>query len=64
MEMKRLRVRFTCDSHYKDWKSGDVGYIDGYCCGGDGIPCAAIIVKDRVVMAPVDTFRVVNEIKD
>ena len=41
-----------------------MGYIDGYCCGGDGIPCAAIIVKDRVVMAPVDTFRVVTEIKD
>lgn len=62
--MKRLRVRFICDSYYKDWKSGDVGYIDGYCCGGDGIPCAVVIVKDRVVMAPVDTFRVVDEIKD
>ena len=31
--MKRLRVRFIYDSYYKDWKSGDVGYIDGYCCG-------------------------------
>ena len=62
--MKRVRVRFICDSPYKDWKSGDVGYIDGYCRGGDGVPCAVVIVKDRVLMAPVDTIRVVNEIKD
>ena len=37
--MGRLRVRFICDSHYKDWNSGDVGYVDGYCRGGDGVPC-------------------------
>lgn len=32
--MGRLRVRFICDSHYKDWNSGDIGYVDGYCRGG------------------------------
>ena len=62
--MKRVRVRFMCDSPYKDWNSGDVGYIDGYCLGGDGVLCAVVIVKNRVVMAPVYTIRVMNDIKD
>lgn len=25
--MGRLRVRFICDSHYKDWNSGDVSDV-------------------------------------
>lgn len=61
--MKRLKVRFICDSHYKDWNSGDVGYIDGYCRGGDDVPYAIVIVKDRIVMAPLETIRVVEEIE-
>ena len=60
--MGRLRVRFICDSHYKDWNSGDIGYVDGYCRGGDGVPCAVVIVKDRIVMAPLETIRVINEV--
>ena len=59
--MKRLEVRFICQSHYKDWEIGDLGYVDGYCRGGDDVPCAIVIVKDRIVMAPLDTIRVVNE---
>ena len=62
--MKRVRVRFICDSPYNDWKSGDVGYIDGYCRSGDDVPCAVVIVKNRVVMAPVNTIRVMNKIKN
>lgn len=62
--MKRVRVRFICDSPYKDYNIGDVGYIDGYCRGGDGVPCAVVIVKDRVVIAPVNTIRVITDIKD
>ena len=59
--MKRLEVRFICQSHYKDWEIGDLGYLDGYCRGEDDVPCAIVIVKDRIVMAPLDTIRVVNE---
>lgn len=62
--MKRVRVRFICDSHYRDWNSEDVGYIDGYCRGGDNVPYAVVIVKDRVVMAPLETIRVMTDIKD
>ena len=62
--MKRLKVRFICDSHYKDWNSGDVGYIDGYCRGGDDVPYAVVIVKNRIVMAPLETIRVMTDIKD
>ena len=59
--MKRLEVRFICQSHYKDWEIGDLGYVDGYCRGEDDVPCVIVIVKDRIVMAPLDTIRVVNE---
>lgn len=62
--MKRVRVRFIYQSPYKDWNSGDVGYIDGYCRGGDNVPYAVVIVKDRIIMAPLDTIRVMNNIKD
>ena len=61
--MKRVRVRFIYDSPYKDWNSGDVGYVDGYCRGGDDVPYAVVIVKDRIVMAPLETIRVVEEIE-
>lgn len=58
--MKRLRVRFICKSPYKDWEPGDLGYVDGYCRGGDDVPCAIVIVKDRIVMAPLQTIRVMD----
>lgn len=58
--MKRLRVRFICKSPYKDWESGDLGYVDGYCRGGNDVPCAIVIVKDRIVMAPLETIRVMD----
>ena len=51
---------FICDSRYKDWKVGDLGYVDGYCRGGDDVPCAVVIIKDRIVMAPINTIRVVE----
>ena len=38
-----------------------MGYIDGYCRGGNGVPCAVVVVKDRIVMAPLETIRVMNE---
>lgn len=58
--MKRLRVRFICKSPYKDWEPGDLGYVDGYCRGGNDVPCAIVIVKDRIVMAPLETIRVMD----
>ena len=57
--MKRIEVKFICKSHYNDWAIGDIGYVDGYCRGGNDVPCAIVIVKDRIVMAPLETFRVV-----
>ena len=59
--MERLKVMFICNSPYKDWETGDMGYVDGYCRGGDDVPCAIVIVKDSIVMTPLDTIRVVNE---
>lgn len=62
--MKRVRVRFIYQSRYKEWELGDVGYIDGYCRGGDDVPYAVAIVKNRIVMAPLETIRVMTDIKD
>ena len=61
--MKRLKVRFICQSPYKGWEPGDLGYVDGYCRGGDDVPYAVVVVKDRIVMAPLETIRVVEEIE-
>ena len=61
--MKRVRVRFICDSPYKDQNSRDMGYIDGYCREGDDVPCAVVIIKNRIVIAPLNTIRVMNNIK-
>ena len=57
--MKRIEVKFICKSRYNDWEVGDFGYVDGYCRGGDGVPCAVVIIKDRIVMAPLETMKVV-----
>lgn len=59
--MKRLRVRFICESPYKDWEPGDMGYVDGYCRGGNDVPHAIVIVKGRIVMAPLETIRVMDD---
>ena len=37
-----------------------MGYVDGYCRDGNGVPCAVVIIKDRIVMAPIYTIRVVE----
>ena len=58
--MKRIEVRFICESRYNNWKIGDFGYVDGYCRGWDGVPCAVVIVKDRIIMAPLETMKVVG----
>ena len=59
--MKRLKVVFVSNSQYKEWEPGDVGYVDGYCRGGDDVPYAVIVTKDRIVMAPLYAIRVVEE---
>ena len=59
--MKRLKVVFVSNSQYKEWESGDVGYVDGYCRGGDNVPYAVIVANDRIVMAPLYSIRVVEE---
>lgn len=36
-----------------EYKKGDVGIVDGYCRGGDDVPCAVVIVRERFVLIPV-----------
>ena len=36
-----------------EYQTGDVGIVDGYCRGGDNVPCAVVIVRERFVLIPV-----------
>jgi hypothetical protein len=36
------------DPQYNEFKKGEVGYIDGYVRGGEGIPYAAVVIEDRI----------------
>lgn len=36
-----------------EYRKGDIGIVDGYCRGGDDVPCAVVIVKNRFVLIPV-----------
>lgn len=48
------------DNQYSQWKEGDEGYIDGYVRGGDNRPLAAVVIRDRIVLAPPHTLEVIG----
>jgi len=49
----KTEVIITSDSPDKDYKKGDIGYIDGYIRGGDNIPYAVVVLTNKtIVMVP------------
>jgi len=50
------RVKIIGHSPYGEFKPGDRGVIDGYCRGGDDIPCAIVILGVRFVMVPIHSI--------
>ena len=57
MRTGRIEVSILHDSPYDDYKEGDVGYVDGYCRGGDDIPYAIVIINDRFCMVPLRSLK-------
>lgn len=58
------------DQQHKEWKAGERGYIDGYCRGGDGVPCAVVVIVkiedekgSKIVMAPLNVLEVLSPVK-
>ena len=44
-------------------KIGSIGYIDGYCRGGDDRPCAAFVSNGIIELVPIYALKVINELK-
>ncbi len=55
--MMKARVLIVGRSPYGDYKAGDRGTVDGYCPGGDGTPCAVVIIGTRFVLVPVYSLK-------
>lgn len=37
----------------------DTGYIDGYVSGGDGLPCAVVVVECKIELIPITHLEVI-----
>ena len=55
LQMK-TQVLITGYSPHGEYKSGDRGIVDGYISGGDGTPCAVVIIGKRFILVPVYQF--------
>lgn len=57
MEKTMVEILYD-DNHYKEYKKGEVGYIDGYVRGGDNAPYAAVVIGDRIVLIKTTNLKV------
>ena len=56
--MGKTKVILKADDPYKFWKKNDNGVIDGYVSGGDGTPCAVVILSDgRFALVPMSFLK-------
>lgn len=57
----KTEIEFTSDDQqHKDWKKGDLGYIDGYLHAERPYACIVKIETGEVVLAPLTTFKAIN----
>lgn len=49
----RTKVLIIGHSSQGGYTLGDTGVIDGYCQGGDGTPCAVVIINDKFIPIPL-----------
>lgn len=60
----KTKVAMNCDDNqYQEWKKGETGYIDGYVRGGTDAPLAAVVLKERIVLAAMNQLKVIGLIK-
>lgn len=58
----RLKIKFTSDSPFGDYRKGDIGVVDGYVRGGDDVPCAVIIKENGTfVMANLNQIVLIEK---
>lgn len=58
MENSKTKVRVKDAFHQCELKRGDIGYIDGYVRGGNNVPLAVVIVKDKIDLVPIHALEV------
>ena len=53
------KVVIEGSSPYGEYDCGDKGVVDGYCRGGDGTPCAVVILdkNNRFVMVYIHSLK-------
>lgn len=65
----KARVKFTYKSRYDEYDEGDIGIVDGYCRGGNDIPCAIVMLetgkrKGRFVLADTMAMMFIEWVKE
>ena len=60
----KTKVRITCDSRYNEYHKGDIGYVDGYCRGGDNIPYAVVVIDKMFVLVPIYAIELYEDKND
>jgi len=56
----KTKVEITSDVHQERAKKGDIGYIDGYCRGGNDMPYAMVVIGENVCMVPMYQLKVIE----
>ena len=60
----KTKVRITCDSRYNEYYKGGIGYVDGYCRGGDNIPYAVVVIDKMFVLVPIYAIELYEDKND
>ena len=55
----KTKVEVTQDIHQCIFKTGDKGYIDGYCRAADDRGYAIVVVGDKLDFVPIFALRVI-----
>lgn len=51
------RVKINGRSHFGEWEPGDTGVVDGYCRGGNDVPCAIVILDKNFHFVMVNLYQ-------
>jgi hypothetical protein len=57
----KTKVRISSDYPGDRFGIGDEGYIDGYVRCKNDLPCAVVIVGEKIDFVPVDSLTVIKQ---
>lgn len=49
------------DPQHKEYEKDEIGYIDGYIVGADGLPYAAAVLGTKIVLISPNRLEVITE---